>query len=101
MSEVGARVTNEQGVAMGKRESFLQYLIDEQPVFLKSLALARRQGLIVVDEEFDAVGASNRLLLTSDVLQEVLNEMVGDWMDFETGSAEHFAKLISEEGGDE
>ena len=86
---------------MASKQSFLRYLIEEQPVFLKSLALARRQGLIVVDEELDAVGASNRLLLTSDVLQEVLNEMVGDWMDFETGSAEHFAKLIAEEGSDE
>ena len=86
---------------MASNHSFLRYLIEEQPVFLKSLALARRQGLIVVDEELDAVGASNRLLLTSDVLQEVLNEMVGDWMDFETGSAEHFAKLIAEEGSDE
>ena len=86
---------------MASKHSFLKYLIEEQPVFLKSLALARRQGLIVVDEELDAVAASNRLLLTSDVLQEVLNEMVGDWMDFETGSAEHFARLIAEEGGDE
>ena len=86
---------------MASKHSFLKYLIDEQPVFLKSLALARRQGLIVVDEELDAVGASNRLLLTSDVLQEVLNEMVGDWMDFETGSAEHFARLIAEEDNDE
>ena len=86
---------------MASKHSFLKYLIEEQPVFLKSLALARRQGLIVVDEELDAVGASNRLLLTSDVLQEVLNEMVGDWMDFETGSAEHFARLIAEEDGDE
>ena len=86
---------------MGKRHTFLQYLIDEQPVFLKSLVMAKKQGLIVVDEELDAVGASNRLLLTSQVLQDNLNEIVGDWMDFETGSEEHFAALIRLEDDDE
>jgi len=86
---------------MGKRHAFLEYLIEEQPVFLKSLVMAKKQGLIVVDEELDAVGASNRLLLTSEVLQDNLNEIVGDWMDFETGSEEHFAALIRLEDEDE
>jgi hypothetical protein len=50
--------------------------------------------LLVVDEELDAVGASNRLLLTSTVLQDVLNEMVADWMDHEENSKANFESLV-------
>lgn len=82
------------GEFMSQGQSFLEYLLAEEPVFLKTLAVARQQGLLVVDEELDAVGASNRLLLTSTVLQDVLNEMVADWMDHEENSKANFEELV-------
>ena len=66
-------------------DSFLEYLSERQPVFFKSLEMAQKQGLLIVDEDIDAVSASNRLLFTNDVLQQTLNLMVADWMDYEHG----------------
>ena len=83
------------GDLMNQGQSFLEYLLAEEPVFLKTLAVARQQGLLVVDEELDAVGASNRLLLTSTVLQDVLKEMVADWMDHEENSKANFEGLVA------
>jgi hypothetical protein len=79
---------------MNQGQTFLEYLLAEEPVFLKTLAVARQQGLLVVDDEIDAVGASTRLLLTSTVLQDVLNEMVADWMDHEENSKVNFEGLV-------
>tara|TARA_B100001287_G_C22520582_1_gene452531 strand:- start:180 stop:452 length:273 start_codon:yes stop_codon:yes gene_type:complete len=75
-------------------DSFLEYLAEKQPVFFKSLEMAQKQGLLLVDEEIDAVSASNRLLFTNDVLQQTLNLMVADWMDYETRSLEHFREIV-------
>ena len=74
-------------------DSFLEYLSERQPVF-KSLEMAQKQGLLIVDEDIDAVSASNRLLFTNDVLQQTLNLMVADWMDYETRSLEHFREIV-------
>ena len=76
-------------------DSFLEYLSERQPVFFKSLEMAQKQGLLIVDEDIDAVSASNRLLFTNDVLQQTLNLMVADWMDYETRSLEHFSRDCS------
>lgn len=86
---------------MHQAQSFLEYLMAEEPVFLKTLVVAREQGLLVVDDELDAVCASTRLMLTSTVLQDVLNEMVADWMDHETNSEAHFAALVESLKGSE
>lgn len=75
-------------------DSFLEYLAEKQPVFFKSLEMAQKQGLLLVDEEIDAVSASNRLIFTNDVLQQTLNLMVADWMDYETRSLEHFREIV-------
>lgn len=75
-------------------DSFLEYLVEKQPIFFKSLEMAQKQGLLVVDEDIDAVSASNRLLFTNDVLQQTLNLMVADWMDYETRSLEHFREIV-------
>ena len=75
-------------------DSFLEYLAEKQPVFFKSLEMAQKQGLLMVDEEIDAVSASNRLIFTNDVLQQTLNLMVADRMDYETRSLEHFREIV-------
>ena len=35
---------------MSQGQSFLEYLLAEEPVFLKTLAVAKQQGLLVVLE---------------------------------------------------
>ena len=92
---------------MTKSRTFMDYLIEERPAFLRSVEMGIEQGLIVVDEEVDAVGVSNRLLLTSTVLQETLNDLVGEWMALGSGSDAFFQALLNEneeefpEGGED
>ncbi|MEE2960046.1 MAG: hypothetical protein VYA34_04820 [Myxococcota bacterium] len=81
---------------MSKSRTFTDYLIEDRPAFLGAVQMGMKQGLIVVDEETDAVGVSNRLLLTSTVLQETLNDLVGEWMDSESDSGAFFKALLNE-----
>jgi len=80
---------------MTKSRTFVDYLLKDRPVFLHAMEMGMKEGLIVVDEELDAVGVSNRLLLTSTVLQETLNDLVGDWMDLERDSEAFFHTLLN------
>lgn len=60
--------------------SYINYLKLEQPELWLSILRAQKMGLIYVDEENDAVTATNRLLLTYPDLHEVLNMLSDSWM---------------------
>ena len=59
---------------------YIAYLKLNQPQIWLSLKKAAADGLIFIDEEADAITASNRLLLTYPNLHEVLNLLVESWM---------------------
>ena len=60
--------------------SYVEYLKTSQPAIWQSLQNAAAEGLVFIDEEKDAVTASNRLLLTYPDLHEVLEMMTQNWI---------------------
>ena len=65
---------------MHETSNFIDYLKSEQPRLWETISHAAAEGLIVIDEENDAVSATNRLLLTYPDLHNVLNLLVDNWV---------------------
>ncbi len=65
---------------MNQPFSFIDYLQSEQPDIWNSIKDAAAEGLILIDEDNDAVSATNRLLLTYPDLHAVLNLLVDSWV---------------------
>lgn len=63
-----------------KSNRFLHYVQLEHPAMWESLLRAQGMGLIHIDEENDAITATNRLLLTYPDLHEVLNVITESWV---------------------
>ena len=61
------------------KTSFIESLKLEQPQLWLTIVSAAQEGLIVIDEENDAVSATNRLLLTYPQLHEVLAFINDQW----------------------
>ncbi|MBF0236957.1 MAG: hypothetical protein HQM12_04565 [SAR324 cluster bacterium] len=66
---------------MEAKNSYIQYLKDAQPGLWHSVVSAANDGLIMVDEDNDAVTATNRLLLTYPGLHEVLSFLHDQWVE--------------------
>ena len=62
-----------------KGHSYIEYVKEKEPGIWASLEAAAKDGLVYIDEENDAITATNRLLLTYPDLHEVINYLVGDW----------------------
>lgn len=65
---------------MTETTTFIEYLKFEQPRLWEAINGAADDGLIIIDEENDAVSATNRLLLTYPELHSVLNLLVDNWV---------------------
>lgn len=59
--------------------TFITSLKKEQPELWAVIAKAAKEGLIFVDEENDAVTATNRLLITYPGLHEILQFITDQW----------------------
>ncbi len=53
-------------------------------------------GLILIDEENDAITATNRLLWTNPCLHECLSTMVNEWTNDHVSEEEFFQNIISQ-----
>ena len=60
-------------------DSFIHFLKHDRPDVWEALLGAQRQGLIMIDEENDAVTATNRLLWTYPGLHGALSTILNDW----------------------
>ena len=58
---------------------YVQYVKEQQPQMWASFERAATEGLIFIDEENDAITATNRLLLTYPGLHDVLAMLAQDW----------------------
>ena len=70
---------------------FLEYVKKESPEIWSALKRAEGLGLVHIDEENDAVTATNRLLLTYPDLHEVINFLTETW---HQKQAENMGKAI-------
>ena len=75
----GAIAMGELGNGKEKMSSYIEYVKSKEPRIWQSLVAAAADGLIYIDEEKDAITATNRLLLTYPDLHEVINYLVGEW----------------------
>ena len=62
-----------------KYKSYIESLKTEHPQLWFSIAAAAHDGLVVIDEESDAITATNRLLLTYPGLHEILSFLNDQW----------------------
>ena len=60
-----------------------------------SIKSAAEEGLIIIDEENDAITATNRLLLTYPGLHEILSYLNNEWV--EKNIENMLSKIITEE----
>ena len=86
---------------MSKPEGYIEYLRRTQPAIIKTLEMAAEQGLVVLDEEIDALGATNRLLFTNPIIHEVLNSLISEWADYRADTSGHFSSLLRGNDDDE
>ena len=73
---------------------FLEYLREQQPVIWRTLLESEQKGLLVIDEEADAISATSRLLLTNDILQQNLKLLSDDWATEVCSSDDHFRHIL-------
>jgi hypothetical protein len=65
---------------MTLEKSFIEYVKNKQPAMWDLIRMtAEKDRLIVIDEENDAVTATNRLLWTNPGLHECLSTIVNEW----------------------
>lgn len=62
-----------------KTLSFIQSIKEEQPHLWQIILSAANEELIIIDEENDALTATNRLLLTYPGLHDVLAFITDQW----------------------
>ena len=61
------------------KDGFIDSIKKTQPQLWLTLEKTAKDGLIFIDEENDAVTASNRLLWTYAGLHEALSAIINDW----------------------
>ena len=69
------------------------------PKLWESLEHAAALGLIYIDEEHDAVTATNRLLLTYPDLHGVLNQIIDHWSSQAGGGMDALAEILHKTKG--
>ena len=81
---------------MSQPKGFIDSIKQEQPALWELIKLHSKSGLIVVDEENDAVSATNRLLWTYPGLHEALNTIINNWNNssLEKMAKENFSQIL-------
>ena len=75
-------------------KSYIESLQQEQPLLWHTILSAAKEGLIVIDDENDAVSATNRLLLTYPGLHEILAFLNYQWVEQNLGSVSGLSELL-------
>jgi len=65
------------------------------PVIWHTLKDAQRRKMVVIDEENDAIAATNRLLLTNGIMQENLRIIADDKPPDQSEIKAHFKQLVA------
>jgi hypothetical protein len=79
---------------MSESAGFIEHLKTRQPATWALLKAAASNGLVVIDEETDAVTATNRLLLTYPGLHDNLATLTNAWAERTFDPSAHFARLL-------
>ena len=80
--------------------SFIESMKTDQPMIWAKLLEAAADGLVFIDEETDAVTATNRLLLTYPDLHDLLNFFTDQWVEMEMTKPNFFKDLLKESIGE-
>ena len=75
---------------------FIESIKQTQPALWDSIVANSKTGLIVIDEQNDAVTATNRLLLTYPDLHLTLTSLISSWNEqhLKQNSEQNFKNLI-------
>jgi hypothetical protein len=79
-----------------KQHGFIDSIKQDQPALWELIKLHSQSGLIVIDEENDAVSATNRLLWTYPGLHEALNTVINNWnyTSIEQTAKDNFSEIL-------
>jgi hypothetical protein len=82
---------------MSLNKGFLQSIKETQPQLWQTIEKTSKDGLIIIDEENDAITATNRLLWTYPDLHETISVLINQWSERELkeNSEDIFKNLIS------
>ena len=75
-------------------KGFIDFVKNRQPGMWILIDKGRENGLIVVDEENDAITATNRLMWTNPVLHECLATLVDQWTQKHETETDAFRSLL-------
>ena len=76
--------------------TYIGSLKKKQPQLWNTIVSAAEQGLIIIDEENDAVTATNRLLLTYPGLHDVLSYLNDQWAENTFDQKNFFKKFLKD-----
>jgi len=72
----------------------IEHLKTRQPRTWALLQQAAREGLVAIDEQTDALTATNRLLLTYPGLHDAIATLANAWAERSFDPSDHFARLV-------
>ena len=78
-----------------KFDSFIDFASSHEALW-QSIQRASNDGLIIVDEENDAITATNRLLWVYPGIHEALNVIINQWVDKNMDTKTNFNNLIKD-----
>jgi hypothetical protein len=76
-------------------DHFISHLKSKHQTTWQTLVGAANDGLVFIDEENDAVTATNRLLFAYPGLHEALQRLTDEWAERHVDVTSEFKKLIS------
>ncbi len=79
---------------MSKPIGLIEHLQTRQPATWALLKLAAVDGLVLIDEETDAITATNRLLLTYPGLHDTIATLIDAWAERSCDTSGHFSALL-------
>jgi len=76
---------------------FIDKIKQEQPALWQQLLQISKDGLVIIDEENDAVTATNRLLWTYPGIHDALSTIINEWSNRHslTDSNENFKNILN------
>jgi hypothetical protein len=79
---------------MSEPQSLIEHLKTRQPSTWALLQVVALEGLVIIDEETDAITATNRLLLTYPGLHDILATITNAWAERSFDPSAHIARLL-------
>jgi len=86
---------------MAEPTGLIEHLKTRRPSTWALLKHAASNGLVVIDEETDAITATNRLLLTYPGLHDALSTVANTCAERSCDTRAHFARLLRAEDSQE